>query len=113
MNSKSVLKKPKSDLGFEPCLVSPNAISSASATTTVLTLDQLDPSFPIFQHDDGCKDFVTSLCTQNLMQSALGLSGNNFGLRETSILFVTRQLTELILTNGFKKVKKPSHVPFC
>ena len=101
---------PKSDLGFEPGLVGQNVIPLLPA---VLTLDQLDSSFPIFQHDDGCKDFVTSLCTQNLMQSALGLSGNNFGLRETSILFVTRQLTELILTNGFKKVKKPSHVPFC
>jgi len=61
--------------------------------------------FPfLFQHDDGCKDFVTSLCTQNLMQSALGLSSNFFGLKEEPILFVTRQLTELILTNGFKKV---------
>ena len=57
----------------------------------------------LFQHDDACKEYVASLCTQNLMQCALGLPGSVSGL-ERPTLFVTRQLTDLILTNGFKKV---------
>jgi hypothetical protein len=67
----------------------------------------------MFQHDDACKDFVTSLVTQNLMQCALGVSGSCSSLtsKERPLLFVTRQLAELVLTNGFKKVnKKELHV---
>ena len=63
-------------------------------------------SDPNFQHDDACKEYVTSLCTQNLMQCALGLSGALSSLtnKETPLLYVTRQLTELVMINGFKKV---------
>ena len=74
-------------------------------------MNLLDPcvsiSSLILQHDDACKDYVTSLCTQNLMQCALGMAGalSSLTSKERPLLFVTRQLTELVIMNGFKRVK--------
>ena len=78
----------------------------------VKIIDDEDASFVsmsslILQHDDACKDYVTSLCTQNLMQCALGMAGalSSLTSKERPLLYVTRQLTELVIMSGFKRVK--------